>query len=183
MTDADRDTDIAVDDLKAGIARGRRNAFLVNMLGVGIAVAAVVVAGYYSLGEVGEAEQQVAIVAQARDEAEQQVAIVAQARDEAERQVAVVAEARDEAKMAADEANRKFAEAQNAVQGRIPKSSVKMRKLLSAMSSFFSTLTPMPLSSIRPTIKAAPYRLAKGTTFSKRSRPSSRLIELRMALP
>lgn len=69
MTDADHDTDHALDDLKEEIARSRRNSFLINLSGVVIAAAAIVIAGYYSLGEVSKAEHQVGIVEKARDEA------------------------------------------------------------------------------------------------------------------
>ena len=52
-----------------------------------------------------------------------------------------------------------------------------------AISSFLSAETPIPISSIVPTTIAAPYFFIRGTIASKRSSPSSRLIELIIAFP
>ncbi len=60
---------------------------------------------------------------------------------------------------------------------------VSSSKERSATSSLRCRVTAMPFSSMQPTTSAAPNRRASGTTFSKRSSPSSRLTELMMALP
>ncbi len=55
--------------------------------------------------------------------------------------------------------------------------------LRSATSSLRWRVTAMPTSSMQPTTSAAPNLRASGTTFSKRSSPSSRFTELMIALP
>ena len=54
------------------------------------------------------------------------------------------------------------------------------------MASLRARVTAMPCclsSSMHPTMTAPPYVFRSGTTFSKRSSPSSRLIEFTIALP
>ena len=52
-----------------------------------------------------------------------------------------------------------------------------------AIATFFSAVSAMPCSSIVKAITAAPNFLAMGRTLEVRFSPSSRLIELIMALP
>ncbi len=52
-----------------------------------------------------------------------------------------------------------------------------------AISTFRSAVTAMPVSSIVPTTRAAPNFFTSGKIASKRSSPSSKLMELIMTLP